>query len=106
MQKNIWMFSVVFLLLLILSACSEEAADGEAKSEQEKRTEENIEEVQEYQEKKVEYYEIKNPARELTEIEKVMLRKPGEFSGDYYDEQKVNEKLEKRLIRKTVNSST
>ena len=68
--------------------------------------EENIEEVQEYQEKKVEYYEIKNPARELTEIEKVMLRKPGEFSGDYYDEQKVNEKLEKRLIRKTVNSST
>lgn len=84
---------MIFLTLTTLSACSENTSSEKEPEHAEK--EETKETRQEYQEKKVSYYKLENPARGLTAIEKELLRKPGKFSGDNYDEEKVNEELDK-----------
>lgn len=97
MVKKFWLASLALFILFFLAACSEDKANSESPEEKqpEVKDEEKVEEIPEYEEKEVEYYEIENTyGRELTEIEKKLLRKPGEFSGDHYDEQKVKEKLD------------
>ncbi len=44
-------------------------------------------------EKEPEFYESTDLPREMTEDEKNLMRKPGEFSGEQYDEQAAIEKL-------------
>ena len=48
----------------------------------------------EYKPKEVKYFDIKMPDRELSEMEKELLRYPGKYSGDQYDEEKVKEALD------------
>ncbi|WP_249315648.1 VWA domain-containing protein [Bacillus sp. FJAT-49711] len=50
--------------------------------------------VDEYIAKEVNYFDIKDPGRDLTELEKELLRHPGIFNGDQYDDNKVNEALD------------
>lgn len=87
-----------FLSLLILVGCSSKEENTEttveAQSEEPTPTTE-IEEVEESISKEVQYYEIQLPPdRELTELEKELLRYPGIYSGDNYNEDKVNEVLD------------
>ena len=96
MQKKICL--LVLLMLLVLSACSSEKGKPADKEEnlQEAVTTNAKEKEKEagFEKSQAEYYEIENLQRELTEVEQKMLRKPGEFSGDNYDEEKVNERLD------------
>ncbi|RST76433.1 VWA domain-containing protein [Siminovitchia acidinfaciens] len=89
------------LVLFLLAACSgKETQSKESETPEEvKQAEELAEEDEqpvkaEYTPKEVYYMEIEDPGRELTEIEKEMLREPGIYSGDQYDEDKVNEALD------------
>ncbi|MBM4761137.1 VWA domain-containing protein [Bacillus sp. B15-48] len=79
------------LLMLLLAACSsEEGQSIQADGNEQKQTEQDGESTQE----EAKFYEIQGLDRELTEIEKELLRHPGIFSGDKYDEVKVKEALD------------
>jgi len=91
------------MLALLLSACSKDESQPakaepegpkteEAKTTKAERDEEPTEEV--YTPREVAYYEVEGVERELTELEQEMLRHPGVFSGDKYDEAKVQEALD------------
>ncbi|MEH7381402.1 VWA domain-containing protein [Bacillus sp. JJ1533] len=81
------------MLALVLSACSKDESQPAKAEPTEKETE--VEEPEEtYTPKEVAYYEIEGIERELTELEQEMLRHPGIFSGDNYDEAKVKEALD------------
>lgn len=79
---------------MMLSACSskEESQPAQAKPEEQKPKHEEIKET--YTAKEAKYFEMDGIDRELTDIEKEMLRQPGIFSGDQYDEVKVKEALD------------
>lgn len=80
----------VAILVILLSACSsDEVQPAQTDAEPKKTEKENS-----YTPKEVSYYEIKEIDRELTDIEKEMLRHPGIFSGEQYDEEKVKEALD------------
>ncbi|MBS4207823.1 VWA domain-containing protein [Bacillus sp. FJAT-50079] len=86
----------IIIMLILLAACSSkdnESVKSEAEPSEQKETEE-IQEETGYEPKEIKYYEIHNANRELTDIEKELLRYPGIYSGDQYDENKVNEALE------------
>ncbi|MBS4204968.1 VWA domain-containing protein [Lederbergia citrea] len=100
-MKKVLYGIVILSLLLLLTACSsKENKQAESKpvesqpveSEQADETEDATEDK--YIPKEIKYYEIENPGRELTSLEKEMLRYPGIYSGDQYDEAKVNEALD------------
>lgn len=57
------------------------------------KTAKEAEEKDAWWEKEPEVYEPADLPREMTEDEKDLMRKPGEFSGDQYDEQAAIEKL-------------
>ncbi len=89
------------MLALVLSACSKDESQQAKAEPEEPKSEEttNVEKDEEpkeeaYTPKEVPYYEIEGVDRELTELEQEMLRHPGIFSGDNYDEAKVHEALE------------
>ncbi|WP_077619753.1 VWA domain-containing protein [Bacillus sinesaloumensis] len=91
----------VGLLTLLLTACSNDdskpaqAEPEEPKSEETKQEETQNEETKEsYTPREVSYYELDGVDFELTELEQEMLRHPGIFSGDNYDEAKVQEALD------------
>lgn len=91
------MFSLFIVLLTMLMACSEEKATSAPKVSENsdgKAQEEEPVEIKEFKEKEIEYYEVEEIGRVLTDFEKELLRKPGEFSADNYDEMKVNERLD------------
>lgn len=96
MKKRFWFICITIFALYFLAACSNDKANSESpKKEEPKEEEKVVEETPVYEEKQVEYYEIENTSgRELTDLEKKLLRKPGEFSADNYDEQKVKERLD------------
>lgn len=97
-MKKFWLGFVA--AALFLSGCSSDKTDDSSAEEQTKAPEETKESEQEalpeeeYKSRKVEYFEIADPGRELSELEQELLRKPGIFSGDAYDEAKVNEALD------------
>lgn len=91
------------MLALVLTACSKDegqpanAEPKEPKTEESKQAEKEAKAekpAESYTPKEVSYYEIKGSERELTEIEQEMLRHPGIFSSDNYDEAKVKEALD------------
>lgn len=85
---------IFFVMTLILVACStDKNTSNQIKpNENEETTEEN---KVEYKPKKVKYYEIDLPeGKELSEIEKELLRKPGIYSGNQYNEEKVKRELD------------
>lgn len=100
-MKKFWIglcFAIIFL-----GGCGSDEKNEKKPVSSEKQTE-KIDEVEEaeqvtqpaeeYTSKEVKYYEIKDPGRELTDLEKELLRHPGIFSGEQYDETKVNEVLD------------
>ncbi|KSU59973.1 hypothetical protein AS034_18260 [[Bacillus] enclensis] len=86
---------MIVIAVIFLAGCG--AGESEKKEESSKASAEKTEKKEEgYQEKKVEYVELGSAAgRELTDTEKELLRKPGKFSGDKYDEKKVQAELDK-----------
>ncbi len=88
------------LLVLLLSACSKdesEPAQAEAEDPKVEETNKATKETnneESYTPREVAYYEIEGIEHELTELEQEMLRHPGIFSGDEYDEAKVKEALD------------
>ncbi|MFD1708499.1 VWA domain-containing protein [Siminovitchia sediminis] len=87
----------VLFSALIIGGCS--SGEGGAKSSS--NAQETPEEVEaanqaedQYVPKDVKYYKIEDPGRELTDLEKELLRYPGKYSGDQYDEVKVNAELD------------
>lgn len=86
----------LIVLALLLAGCSsgEESKSPVTAQEAPEKAEAVKETKEEYVPKDVKYYEIENPGRELSELEKELLRYPGEYSGDLYDEAKVNEALD------------
>ncbi|MCC3356880.1 VWA domain-containing protein [Bacillus sp. REN16] len=89
------------MLALVLTACSKDEskpANGEVEDPKAKETVQDTKEVEEtkesYTPREAAYYEIDGIERELTEIEQEMLRHPGIFSGENYDEAKVKVALD------------
>ncbi|MEK3888005.1 vWA domain-containing protein [Bacillus sp. FSL K6-3431] len=89
------LYGIVILTFLLTACSSKEELPAKSKSVDAdiKQTEHEEAEV-EYTPKEVKFYEIENAGREFTDIEKQLLRYPGIYSGDQYDEEKVNEALE------------
>ncbi|QQZ10111.1 VWA domain-containing protein [Heyndrickxia vini] len=95
MKKLLYVF---LFLSLILAACSKDIsqqanADKDKKQPTEVKKEEEKSES-EYTAKEVKYFDIEMPKRDLSDIEKELLRYPGKYSGDQYDEEKVKEALD------------
>ncbi|MCA1055454.1 VWA domain-containing protein [Rossellomorea aquimaris] len=85
---------MIAIAVILLAGCG--AGESGKKEESSKAAVEKTEKKEEgYQEKKVEYVELDSIDRELTDTEKELLRKPGKFSGDNYDEEKVQAELDK-----------
>ncbi|MFS0862119.1 VWA domain-containing protein [Fredinandcohnia sp. 179-A 10B2 NHS] len=86
------LFISLVILIMMLSACSSKEESQPAQVKPEEPEQEEIKET--YTAKEAKYFEIKDIGRELTDIEKEMLRQPGIFSGNQYDEGKVKEVLD------------
>lgn len=89
-----FLFSI--LLALFLTACSNQETAKEEKEEPTAKVEEQVK-VQEKPKEKKESEFTYNPDefnRELTETETMLMRKSGPFSGDNYNEEQVNHKLD------------
>ncbi|MBS4193310.1 VWA domain-containing protein [Bacillus sp. FJAT-49705] len=83
----------IIMLSILLTACSEKDNQSvKSQTTEPKQVEKETEDK--YVSKEVKYYEIENPGRELMDIEKELLRYPGIYSGDQYDEEKVKEALD------------
>ncbi|WJY27553.1 VWA domain-containing protein [Sporosarcina trichiuri] len=100
MKKVIWLLFCSFVVLAGCSAKEETPKSAEAQTTAEKEPakpteqEESSETADSGFEPAVpEYYELEGVGRELTSVEKELLRKPGIYAGDRYDEQKVQEAL-------------
>lgn len=89
-----FLFSI--LLVLLLTACSNQETAKEEKEELTTKAEEQVKEQETPKEKEESKFTY-NPEefnRELTEMEKMLMRQPGAFSGDNYDEEQVNRELD------------
>ncbi|WP_153731794.1 vWA domain-containing protein [Sporosarcina obsidiansis] len=87
---------VLFCLLVMLAGCSskEEPKVQEQTQKEDEVQEKTVEtEADAFEPTEPEYYEIEGVDRELSDVEKDLLRKPGIFSGENYDEEKVNEAI-------------
>ncbi|WP_144460791.1 vWA domain-containing protein [Siminovitchia fortis] len=94
-MKRYWF--ALFVLAFLLGGCSSAEKEEKQSAAPEKQAEEaetSAQPEEEYQPKEVKYYDIKDPGRELTDLEKELLRYPGIYSGDKYDEDKVKETLD------------
>lgn len=104
MKKYYYVWLLAFLLLTACAGKDTEPAEPQkdvsaeemaTKDEGEAVKNDGQTEAEEYVPKEVQYYEIENPGRDVTELEKELLRYPGIYSGDDYDEAKVKEALDK-----------
>ncbi|SDG92079.1 Ca-activated chloride channel family protein [Alteribacillus persepolensis] len=93
MQKKCCAY-VFICFVMLLAACSsggEDAAVPEEQGETEGQEEkENTDGDEEFSPSELDYYDIGETARPLTEFEQELLRKPGPYSGDDYDQEAVN----------------
>ncbi|MBP1913337.1 D-amino-acid dehydrogenase/Ca-activated chloride channel family protein [Lederbergia galactosidilyticus] len=100
MKKSYFIWLMAILLLTACAGKDAESAEPKKNVATEEVAKEDEEETggrtesKEYVPKEVEYYEIENLGRELSELENEMLRYPGIYSGDDYDEVKVNEAID------------
>lgn len=94
-MKKILIFSLIAFFLVGCKDNEESSAEPKNEEALEKTEEVEEESVETWTAKEAEYYDLVNPSRELTETEKLMLRKPGIFSGENYDEMKLKEELDK-----------
>lgn len=95
-EEFIRMKKIHFLGIIVfffLAACTEKEVKQEP-TDQDVIEIETPKETDAYSPTVARYYELENPGRVLTEMEQELLRYPGEFSGDAYDEAKVNEVLD------------
>lgn len=82
---------------ILIGGCSSDKKESKSPSNPQEATEaiKTANEAKDkYVPKDVKYYEIESPGRELSDLEHEMLRYPGEYSGDHYDEAKVNDALD------------
>lgn len=79
----------VLLLLLFSVVCAASSAEKNEPEEAAQATQEPV-----YEKKEIEYYEPAQLSRPLTEQEIKLLRKPGLYSGEKYDEALVNKQLD------------
>jgi len=93
MKKLFIGLMVMGVLLAGCSSSESEPAQADPVPVESKQMEQKTE-TPSYTSKEAKFYEIENLDRELTEIEKEMLRYPGIFSGENYDEAKVKETLD------------
>ncbi|WP_164668251.1 vWA domain-containing protein [Virgibacillus doumboii] len=94
-MRNVFI-SVFIIMLVMLAACSGEEKQSSDAAEKEKQPEkETVEEEETFTPSEFEYYELEETARPLTELEKELLRKPGKYSGDNYDEEAVQAAIDK-----------
>lgn len=94
-MKKFWWS--LFILGILLGGCSSSEKEKPKMTSSEEQTEDNdaaAESEKDYKPKEVKYYQIEAPGRELTDLEQEMLRYPGIYSGDQYDEAKVNGALD------------
>jgi Ca-activated chloride channel homolog len=83
------------LLTVMLTACSlNESQPVESAAKEPKQVEQESEQEGTYTPKEAMYVEMEDLDRELSDLEKEMLRQPGIFSGEQYDEVKVKEALD------------
>ncbi|TFJ91283.1 VWA domain-containing protein [Lentibacillus salicampi] len=93
--------SMIAFMVFILTACTSdddqdsEAAAEEPQSEEETTEEEVAEEEETFTPSEFEYYELEETARPLTDLEQELLRKPGPYSGENYNEEEVQEEVDK-----------
>ncbi|MGN8647805.1 VWA domain-containing protein [Gracilibacillus sp. HCP3S3_G5_1] len=88
---------ILFFSFSVIAACSsKKQMDPVDTSELETDTSETeVEEDTSFEPSKFEYYDIGETARSLSELEQELLRKPGPYSGDNYDEQAVQTAIDK-----------
>jgi len=99
-KKLIGLLLCSLIVLVGCSAKEEAPISAEAQTKAEKKPakpteQEDSSETGEsgYEPAVAEYYEMEGVDRELTDVEKELLRKPGIYAGEQYDEQKVQEAL-------------
>lgn len=89
------LFLVIFSFCLIAAGCGK-TAEKEDKPDKEitvNAEPQPSEKEESWWEKEREEYKLKDLPREVTEEEQLLLKKPGNYSGDAYDEQAAIEKL-------------
>ncbi|EGQ20674.1 hypothetical protein HMPREF9372_3508, partial [Sporosarcina newyorkensis 2681] len=87
----------LFCSLVMLAGCSaKEEPEVQGQTQEEDAVQENTVETEAdaFEPTEPEYYEIEGVDRELSDVEKDLLRKPGIFSGENYNEEKVNEAID------------
>ncbi|SER27783.1 Ca-activated chloride channel family protein [Gracilibacillus ureilyticus] len=93
---------LIFLVfgLVLLTACSAQQEGGAASNEEtndetEVENEDAESNKEAFSESEFSYYELEEMARPLTELEQELLRKPGKYSGDNYEEEAVKQEIDK-----------
>ncbi|MEV9641463.1 VWA domain-containing protein [Mammaliicoccus sciuri] len=87
----------LFCSLVMLAGCSakeEPKAQGQTQEEDEVQEKTVETEADAFEPTEPEYYEMEGVDRGLSDVEKDLLRKPGIYSGENYDEEKVNEAID------------
>ncbi|WP_342536152.1 VWA domain-containing protein [Sporosarcina sp. FSL K6-3508] len=87
----------LFCSLVMLTGCSvkeEPKVQGQTQEEGEVQEKTVETEADAFEPIEPEYYEIEGVDRELSDVEKDLLRKPGIYSGENYDGEKVNEAID------------
>ncbi|MFS0576153.1 VWA domain-containing protein [Sporosarcina sp. 179-K 3D1 HS] len=79
--------------LIVLAGCTAKE-ETQVQAQAETKTEPAEQESTGFELAEPEYYEIEGVDRELTDVEKALLRKPGIYSGDNYDEEKVKDAID------------
>ncbi|KAB8137518.1 VWA domain-containing protein, partial [Gracilibacillus oryzae] len=85
---------IIAVILMLTAACSTREEDSVSSNQDTNEQVEEKDQTEEYIESQFSYYELENAKRPLTELEKELLRKPGEYGGDNYDEMAVQEEID------------
>lgn len=98
MKKLLYGLFCSFAVLAGCSAKEEPQVQADSQEQTQKKDEVQSQTVEtdadDFELTEPEYYEIEGVDRPLTDTEKDLLRKPGIYSGENYDEEKVNEAMD------------